>query len=836
MAQHESVTLTGEADFKLGDWWVRPSLLVLERGEESPHLEARTMAVLVCLARHAPALVTKERLLEEVWADTPFVSEEVISHAVWELRRALGDAARAPSYIQTIARKGYRLLVEVARPTGSPLPLPGARIAHYDLETELGRGSMGVVWKAVDRRLDRPVAIKFLAPELTRDAEACRRFLREARLAASLDHPNLATVLEVGETSQGQLYLVTPFYAGGSLKDRLMRGPVPSGEASSLLRQLAAGLAAAHRRGIVHRDVKPANLLLDDHGTLKLADFGIAKLLGSTDLTRTGAALGTPAYKSPEQSRGQAVDHRTDLWSAGVVLFELLTGRRPFDGEYEQAVVHSILANEPQALESADGSPVPEGLRQIVAKAMAKEPSERYQSGEAMVAALEAAAAGGPLAVAVVRRRPSRGARWLAAAAAAVVLVVSTALAFWPRETISDDARMALQRGQTAWLRGNDSRNLREAERHFRRAVELEPEWVDALGHLAVFEVERYALGRVAEHKDSALELINRARRVDRGAALPLVAEATFRLLEDHYPEAERLARLAMDREPDCERDASCDLAYVVFSEALWQLQRKDEAFRILDTGARVGGGSIRCLLKKAQLRDLDGESLEAIREYERVLDVDGQQTTALNELGLLYVKMRQYEKAVPLFNELVRLADDTAFLLNRGNALYEQGRMTEAIKDYQEADERQGASGESTPLTAVALGDAYMESSNPAEAQRWYETALTRFDHLVEAGRADREIRARRAVCLAKTRKFERAEEEIEKLLPMAKEFPPLLYYAARIAALEQDRAALFTRARQAINMEINAESLLNDAAFIPYRKDEEYLRLLGSAAPGAR
>ncbi|MCB1055476.1 MAG: winged helix-turn-helix domain-containing protein, partial [Acidobacteria bacterium] len=157
------------------------------------HVEARSMQVLLCLVRHAPELVTREALLEEVWSDTPYVSDEVLSHAVWELRKALGDSARDPRFIRTVPRKGYQLVAPIDDPAGVPEPTEGARIQHFELLEEIGRGAMGVVYRARDRRLDRVVAVKFLAPELTRDEAASRRFLREARLAASLEHPNLAT-------------------------------------------------------------------------------------------------------------------------------------------------------------------------------------------------------------------------------------------------------------------------------------------------------------------------------------------------------------------------------------------------------------------------------------------------------------------------------------------------------------------------------------------------------------------------------------------------------------------------------------------------------------------
>ncbi|MEO1367264.1 MAG: protein kinase, partial [Acidobacteriota bacterium] len=382
MVSFASESASSPADFKIGEWWVRPQRHVLERLDASHPIELRSMDVLVCLARHAPDVVSKQRLFDEVWADSPYVGDDVISHAIWELRKVLGCSARDPTYIRTVPRRGYQLLAEVLRPQGSPLPLEGVRIDHYDIGPELGRGAMGVVFEATDRRLDRPVAVKFLAEDLTRDPKAVKRFEREARLAASLEHPNLATVHEVGETSRGHRYLVSSLYRGGSLKDRLEAGPLELDEALGYARQLLSGLAAAHAQNVVHRDIKPANLLLDDHGTLKICDFGIAKLLGATDLTRTGHSVGTPAYKSPEQSRGLTVDHRTDLWSAGVVLFELLTGRRPFAVEFDAGVVDQIASGADVPEEVAR---LPAWLREFLGKALARDPEDRFQDAASML-------------------------------------------------------------------------------------------------------------------------------------------------------------------------------------------------------------------------------------------------------------------------------------------------------------------------------------------------------------------------------------------------------------------------------------------------------------------
>ena len=223
----------------------------------------------------------------------------------------------------------------------------GKTISHYRILEKLGEGGMGVVYKAEDTTLKRTVALKFLPSELTRDANAKERFIREAQAAAALNHPNICTIYEVGE-HDGQSFIAMELVEGQSLKERIERGPLPIDEAISLAIQAGEGLGEAHEKGIVHRDIKPGNIMLAARGQVKILDFGLARLGTHTKLTKADTTLGTVAYMSPEQSSGKDVDRRTDIWSLGVVLYEMITGQRPFTAEYEAAVVHSILNDEPE--------------------------------------------------------------------------------------------------------------------------------------------------------------------------------------------------------------------------------------------------------------------------------------------------------------------------------------------------------------------------------------------------------------------------------------------------------------------------------------------------------
>ena len=255
----------------------------------------------------------------------------------------------------------------------------GTTISHYKILEKLGGGGMGVVYKAQDLKLDRQVALKFLPPDLTRDPEAKERFVHEAKAASALDHNNICNIHEIDETPDGQLFIVMGYYEGETLKKKIERGPLKIDEAIDIAIQITQGLEEAHKHQIVHRDIKPANVLITASGVVKIVDFGLAKLAGQSRVTRTGSTVGTAAYMSPEQAQGLDVNHLTDIWSLGVVLFEMLTGKLPFRREHEAALMYSITNEEPEAITSLRSN-VPMELERIVKKAVAKDPEERFQN------------------------------------------------------------------------------------------------------------------------------------------------------------------------------------------------------------------------------------------------------------------------------------------------------------------------------------------------------------------------------------------------------------------------------------------------------------------------
>jgi serine/threonine protein kinase/Tfp pilus assembly protein PilF len=262
----------------------------------------------------------------------------------------------------------------------------GKIISHYKILEKLGEGGMGVVYKAQDTKLDRIVALKFLPKHLLCDESAKTRFAHEAKAASALDHQNIATIYEIDEV-EGECFISMAYIEGKSLKELIREKPLSMDAVLNISIQIAEGLNTAHKKGIVHRDIKSDNIMLTDEGLVKIMDFGLAKLKGVTKLTTTGATLGTLQYMSPEQAQGMEVDQRSDIFSFGVVLYEMIAGQLPFKGEHEAAIIYSIINETPEPLARYKAT-VPEGLQRIVDKALAKDRDERYQHIDDLLADL----------------------------------------------------------------------------------------------------------------------------------------------------------------------------------------------------------------------------------------------------------------------------------------------------------------------------------------------------------------------------------------------------------------------------------------------------------------
>jgi eukaryotic-like serine/threonine-protein kinase len=444
-------------------------------GSQRVLLREQPFQILRILIERGGEIVTRDEIKAKLWPNDTIVDfGHSINVAIGVLRRALGDSADTPRYIETLARRGYRLLVDTewlvigvnttapnpdVQPAASVIHSPaqdsgfiGRKVSHYRVLEVIGGGGMGMVYKAEDLKLGRQVALKFLPEELSDDSLALRRFEREAQTASALNHPNICTIYEIEEHS-GQPFIVMELLEGDTLQQHLEKiasGPIALNQLLDIAIQICDGLEAAHQRGVIHRDIKPANIYLTSRGQVKILDFGLAKLAASektagndpaeasknehdqpsaqgvreharidASLTRDGITAGTARYMSPEQVRKEKLDARTDLFSFGMVLYEMAAGRRAFEGETVAELHDAILHRTPAPAHDANPN-VSSALDAVISKALEKDRDRRYQSAAEMREDLARARKHVPPPRLRLRQ-------WFAAA----VLVAVIAAAFW---------------------------------------------------------------------------------------------------------------------------------------------------------------------------------------------------------------------------------------------------------------------------------------------------------------------------------------------------------------------------------------------------------------------
>jgi serine/threonine protein kinase/Tol biopolymer transport system component len=442
------MTLQTQHFYAFGPFRLDADKRVLVRDGSPVPLAPKAAETLVVLVESAGHLVEKDDLMKQVWPDA-FVEEGSLNKNISLLRKVLGEWNGGREYIETVPKRGYRFVAPVSEVThaeGDPQPqtsagtnLLGKKVSHYRVLEIVGGGGMGLVYKAEDLKLGRRVALKFLPEELSSDAVALKRFEREAQTASSLNHPNICTIYEI-EEHEGQLFIVMELLEGETLRDRLAagEGTLSLEELLGIAIQISDGLQAAHEQGIIHRDIKPGNIFITNKGVCKILDFGLAKLLevGDEDepaaqpgtpavalpvasvaltLTRTGIAMGTAGYMSPEQVRGEKLDARTDLFSFGLVLYEMATGQRAFSGETAEMVRDAIL-HQPQIPVHDLNSKLPPELERIINKALEKDRQARYQTAAEMGADL--------------KQKPRRYGRKLLLGAALATVLVAFGLGF----------------------------------------------------------------------------------------------------------------------------------------------------------------------------------------------------------------------------------------------------------------------------------------------------------------------------------------------------------------------------------------------------------------------
>lgn len=640
------------------------------------------------------------------------------------------------------------------------MQMVGSSIGHYRIVGLLGSGGMGMVYRAEDTRLRRPVAIKFLRPG-SFDSSDRERLIHEAQNAALLQHPNICPVYDAGEF-EGHVFFVMACLEGETLASRIRAGPLHPLEASDIAAQVAEGLAEAHRQSVIHRDVKSSNILVDPHGHAYILDFGLALRGGSTRLTETGHLVGTPGYMSPEQAQGFEVDHRSDVWSLGVVLFEMLTGHLPFERDRDIAVVHAIVHDQPPRVSELRPD-VPAPLEQVVAKALAKQPENRWQSARRMGEELQRIVAGGsssmPLASTATMRVPKPGStrRWVAAGAMLCVLLLAVALWQWrkpagslpgekhiailPFEIIGSDeqvravadglvARLTAQLSQLKQFEGK-ALVVPSSEIRSRKISNV----AEARREYGVNLVLTGSAQRVGEMIQFSVTLVDAVRMRQLGArSFDFESRNAIALRDGALGEVTNLLEVQFSRETRGE--TSNAEAYAGYLQGVGYLARYDvsgnvqKALTSLEDAVRhdPGYALAYAALSEACMRQAmnTGEkswSDRALETAERAVKLGPDLAGAHVALGRAYASSGREEDAIRQLQRALQLApSDPEPYRELANVLTNRGRFTEAEALYVESTSRRPSDW----YGHVLLGLFFNKRHRFSEAEASYKRAIS--------------------------------------------------------------------------------------------------------------
>jgi serine/threonine-protein kinase len=654
-----------------------------------------------------------------------------------ELESLLNAANEAPRLFNHLAQEAPAVNISLARALADPHHLIDQTVSHYRVLEPLGGGGMGLVYKAEDVHLKRTVALKFLPPEWSRDAKARNRFMQEAQAASALDHPNVCTVHEVEAMDDGRLFIAMAYCDGETLQHTIERGPLAVPLVLDYALQAAQGLRTAHEHGIVHRDIKPVNLMVTGEGVLKILDFGIAKVAGA-HLTSAGVVMGTLAYMSPEQVRGEEVDHRTDIWSLGVVLYAMLTGSTPFAGAYDQALRYAILYEEPKPASSLRGD-IPQGLADIVDRCLRKDRAGRFASAAEVYEALEAVRRGTNIATRRLLPERIRTARTLLRPApllsmAAFIVLVIAGLLPTSRATVVDILGLAgtpIEKHLAVLpftnIGGDPANQVFTdglVETLTSKLTQLE-QFEGTLWVVPSSEVRRYDLTSPGEAQKAFGANLVVTGSVQRDAemvrlTLNLVDTKTLRQLE---------SRVIDDRITE----ASVLQDEVVFAlTELLEMELQPEARRMLTAGGTAVPGAydyyvqgLGYLQRYEKVENIDF----AVDLFRRAIQGDGEYAEAYAGLAEAYWRKYENTRDVQLVETAERYANRAVALdstlapvhVTLGLILGGRGRYTEAIQAYQRAL----AYDPSSAAAYRGLAEAYEASGDIDAAEATFFRAI---------------------------------------------------------------------------------------------------------------
>jgi eukaryotic-like serine/threonine-protein kinase len=724
----------------------------------------------------------------------------------------------------------------------------GKTILHYRITGKIGSGGMGVVWKALDTRLDREVALKVLPESATADPSRRERFIREAKAASALNHPNIVTVYEIN--SDGETHFIAMELVRGVPLSQMLHDhkPLPASRALKYGTQLADGLGQAHRAGIIHRDIKPSNIMVTDDGLVKILDFGLAKLTAlesmaasadnptvtiATPLTSPGVAMGTVPYMSPEQAVGDAADTRSDVFSIGIVLYEMLGGRRPFAGASNAEIIRAVLSFEPPPLHSLAAG-VPDACVRIVSKCLQKNPEDRYRDASELSADLRKVDALAPSTMTMAVARPARSAQrgWFIGIAAVIVVGL---LGFY------------LSIG----------RKLNSAATP--RSTPMSS--VESLDRSRAF-LQRYdRKGNI----DRAIETLETALRQDpTNAALEgVMSEAYFR----KYSATSDKTWLKKAVDSGQQAVAANDdlaVAHVAFGVALAADGKGDGANEQFEKARDLDPLNGAAFLGLAKLRAAQpGRLKEAEQLYQKAVDLSPADWRALGEIGIFYYRSARYDDAIAMWKKTLQLApDNVRQLVNLAGAYQMKDQYAESANLLQRALELDPLAGTWANLStarffqgqysdavkamekAVELAPKnYLYWGNLGDVYRWapgykekaagaYANAIRLVREKLTANANDIGVRSSLAVYLAKTGDAAGALSEIATIEQSGSNDPGAAFKTALVYELAHNRDKALAALERAKKSGYSKHEIANEPELAALRQDTRYRRIL-SVAP---
>jgi serine/threonine protein kinase/predicted TPR repeat methyltransferase len=716
----------------------------------------------------------------------------------------------------------------------------GQTLGHYRISEKLGEGGMGEVYLALDTELDRRVALKVLPQAVSNSDESLRRFRSEAKTLASLSHPNIVTIHSV-ESVDGVQFLTMELLEGKDLRDYIPRGGLSVPELFKIGIPLADALAAAHESNVIHRDLKPGNVIVTNKGQVKVVDFGLAKAIQDADqtvdpraptepLTEEGRILGTVPYMAPEQLLGDEADQRSDIFSLGILLYEAATGRRPFRGKTKAEIQSSILRDIPVPVDQIKPS-VPHHAARIISLCLEKDREARLQSAKDVrneLTALQQEISTGTSGSRTVVIPPSPRPKILRNLTAAALIAILGLTVWWildgrtPPEPpqMSPEVQELLDQAEVHELRGLTRENLEEAEDRYRRALQLEPDNPLIQGRLARFLTELQLIYPDAEQREEARELARSALDQDPDQVEALLAVGNLALFDDELEEAERIGRKVIEVAPQN------PFGYTLLGEALVKMGELDRGLEQLRKSVTLAGTDTRPRLALAWVLWQQGRTNEAAVEYEQVLEYNPDSPSGLNNLGTIYGQQGRYLEAIPLLRRLLRITDDADAAYNLANCYFYLDRLDDAISTYERVLEI-----DPEYLWAPhGLAEAHEKLGDRARAEDFYRQAIQSYDRWLEQSGPEAAYLGPRAVCAAKLGRYQESIENLREAEELSSASPTLLFQGAQIYALAGDETTMADYIERAIEAGYPRQEFEKDLAFASYLDDPGFRHILES------